>query len=216
MTNSTLANLANTLTTSVIDGNSDQFTITENSSYWLPDQTPFFITVTPFGELSTMGNSEIMLVESKIPGASLLRVQRAQKGTSRKAFPIGSIVSAGIYTDTQWVGDNISLPTEAHHNTGTAGGTYRIFNLGSIKIAYGVTDAKVGATAPYSVKFPDGTFSEIPAFVCNIQTAHGSVGGNNVIGNNWDQANQTMSVYWNNTTGNTSVGGVVSFICIGV
>lgn len=176
-------------------------------------ETPFKATICPYGELATRGNSEIVTVTS-VSGDALI-VQRAQSLTTAKSFSPGAIVSAGVYTDALINDSNILLGEEIA-NTGSAGGSYRIFKLGSLKIVYGTTANRTGGTTTYSIVFQPGLFQSAPAFVCNIHTAAGSVGGNNVLGNSWDQTNQVMNVYWNNATGNASVGGSVSFICIGV
>lgn len=174
---------------------------------------PFKATICPYGELATRGNSEIVIV-TDVSGDALT-VQRARSLTTAKSFSPGAIVSAGVYTDALINDSNILLGEEIA-NTGSAGGSYRIFKLGSLKIAYGTTANKTGGTNSYSIIFSPGLFQSAPAFICNIHTAAGSVGGNNVLGNVWDQTNQVMNVYWNNATGSADVGGSVSFICIGV
>ena len=56
---------------------------------------PFFLTITPAGQLSTMGNSEIVRVTART--GDTLTIERAQKGTTSRAFSIGDIVSNSIY-----------------------------------------------------------------------------------------------------------------------
>ena len=56
---------------------------------------PFFLTLTPAGQLSTMGNSEIVRVTART--GDTLTIERAQKGTTYRAFSIGDIVSNSIY-----------------------------------------------------------------------------------------------------------------------
>ena len=58
---------------------------------------PFFLTITPAGQLSTMGNSEIVRVTART--GDTLTIERAQKGTASRAFSIGDIVSNSIYDD---------------------------------------------------------------------------------------------------------------------
>jgi microcystin-dependent protein len=58
---------------------------------------PFYITVTPFGQLSTMGNSEIMQVTART--GDTLTVVRGQRGTTAKSFINGDVISNGIYTE---------------------------------------------------------------------------------------------------------------------
>lgn len=62
----------------------------------MPD-VPFYLTATPFGQLSTMGNSEIVNVTART--TDTLTVQRGAKGTTAKAFAAGAVVSNGIYVE---------------------------------------------------------------------------------------------------------------------
>jgi len=59
--------------------------------------TPFFLTLTPVGQLSTLGNSEIVSVTAR--STDTLTIVRAQKGTTAKAFAVGDIVANGVYVD---------------------------------------------------------------------------------------------------------------------
>lgn len=68
---------------------------------------PFFMTYTPPGQLSTQGNSEIVLVSAI--STDTLTVVRAQKGTTAKSIGTGWICSASILRETSLaVGDIIS------------------------------------------------------------------------------------------------------------
>lgn len=69
---------------------------------------PFELTATPFGQLSTMGNSEIVRVTART--TDTLTVVRAQKGTTAKAFIAGAVVSNGISTDDV-VGIEVNITT---------------------------------------------------------------------------------------------------------
>lgn len=67
---------------------------------------PFFMTYTPPGQLSTMGNSEIVLVSAI--STDTLTVVRAQKGTTARLIGTGWICSASILRETSLaVGDII-------------------------------------------------------------------------------------------------------------
>lgn len=57
---------------------------------------PFFLTLTPAGQLSTLGNSEIVRVVAR--SGDTLTINRAQKGTAAKAFSTGDIAANGVYT----------------------------------------------------------------------------------------------------------------------
>lgn len=90
------SNLANGL----IDGavTTDATTITLQSGYGsIMPPAPFFITVTPFGQLSTMGNSEIMKVTAR--AGDVLTVSRGQRSTTAHEFVHGDVVSNGIYIE---------------------------------------------------------------------------------------------------------------------
>lgn len=58
---------------------------------------PFFLTLTPKGQLSNYGNSEIVSVTAI--ATDTLTVVRAQKGTTAKTFTNGDIAVNGIYLD---------------------------------------------------------------------------------------------------------------------
>lgn len=67
---------------------------------------PFFMTYTPPGQLSTRGNSEIVLVTAV--STDTLTVVRGQKGTTAKDIGTGWIGSAAIYAETSTaIGDII-------------------------------------------------------------------------------------------------------------
>ena len=83
----------------------------------MPD-VPFDLTATPFGQLSTMGNSEIVRVTAV--STDTLTVERAQKGTTAKAFLAGAVVSNGISTDDV-VGTMVNVTTA--NNTAAKVGT---------------------------------------------------------------------------------------------
>ena len=60
---------------------------------------PFYLTLTPPGQLSTMGNSEVVYVTDRPGTADTFTVVRAQKGTSSKTVVSGWVAGNGIYTD---------------------------------------------------------------------------------------------------------------------
>ena len=59
--------------------------------------TPYFATITPFGELSTKANSEIVKVTNI--SSDTLTIVRGQRGTTAKNFSDGAIFSNGIYVE---------------------------------------------------------------------------------------------------------------------
>ena len=73
---------------------------------------PFFLTITPAGQLSTMGNSEIVRVTART--GDTLTIERAQKGTTYRAFSIGDIVSNSIYADGSF--DSLDVNGDIYSN----------------------------------------------------------------------------------------------------
>ena len=89
-------NLANAF----IDGSlSDTATSVDLKAGYVTYQptTPYFATITPFGELSTKANSEI--VEVTNISSNTLTIVRGQRGTTAKNFSDGAIFSNGIYVE---------------------------------------------------------------------------------------------------------------------
>lgn len=62
-------------------------------------KVPFYLTLTPATQLSTQGNSEIVLVTGRT--SDTLTITRAQKNTTAKSFVVGDIVAAGSYADDE-------------------------------------------------------------------------------------------------------------------
>lgn len=62
-------------------------------------KVPFYLTLTPATQLSTQGNSEIVLVTGRT--SDTLTITRAQKNTTAKSFAAGDIVAAGSYADDE-------------------------------------------------------------------------------------------------------------------
>lgn len=62
-------------------------------------RVPFYLTLTPATQLSTQGNSEIVLVTGRT--SDTLTITRAQKKTTAKSFAVGDIVAAGSYADDE-------------------------------------------------------------------------------------------------------------------
>lgn len=62
-------------------------------------KVPFYLTLTPATQLSTQGNSEIVLVTGRT--SDTLTITRAQKNTTAKSFAVGDIVAAGSYADDE-------------------------------------------------------------------------------------------------------------------
>ena len=60
---------------------------------------PFFLTLTPAGQLSTLGNSEIVSVTARTGDS--LTIVRAQKSTTARAFAVGDVVANAVYAEDQ-------------------------------------------------------------------------------------------------------------------
>lgn len=90
------SNLANGLLQGSLDTTSTTVNLQSGYGNIMP-AVPFYITVTPFGQLSTMGNSEIMQVTAR--SGDTLTVVRGQRGTTAKSFINGDVISNGIYTE---------------------------------------------------------------------------------------------------------------------
>lgn len=68
---------------------------------------PFFLTCTPPGQLSTVGNSEVVLVTARTTDS--LTIERAKKLTTAKNIQAGWVVSNSVYVETSTqIGDIIT------------------------------------------------------------------------------------------------------------
>ena len=102
------ANLANGITATAISASSNTVALQPGYAAGMPT-VPFFATITPFGQLPTMGNSEIVQVTSA--SGNNLSVVRSQKGTVAKSFPAGSVFTNSVYADDKITADNIDFTT---------------------------------------------------------------------------------------------------------
>lgn len=111
------ANLANGITATAISASSNTVALQPGYAAGMPP-VPFFATITPFGQLPTMGNSEIVQVTSA--SGNNLSVVRSQKGTVAKSFPAGSVFTNSVYADDKITADNIdftTMPDNKYTNT---------------------------------------------------------------------------------------------------
>ena len=68
---------------------------------------PFFLTCTPPGQLSTMGNSEIVLVTART--TDTLTIERAKKLSAARDIKAGWVVSNSVYVETSTqIGDIVT------------------------------------------------------------------------------------------------------------
>lgn len=147
-------NIANGL----IDGDiSDSITtITLQSGYGssMP-AAPFYATLSPFGQLPTLGNSEIVQVTTV--AGDTLDITRAQRGTTAKPFEDGDIIVNGVYVedidekaDTTYVDTNDS-------NTLNAAKAYADSEIGTVNASL---DTKVDKVAGKGLSTNDYTLTE--------------------------------------------------------
>lgn len=146
-------NLANAF----IDGSlSDSATSVDLKAGYVTYQptTPYFATITPFGELSTKANSEIVEVTNK--SGDTLTIVRGQRGTTAKSFSDGAIFSNGIYVE-----DLDDLAMTILKSTYPIGSSYWngsdsrnpsvIFGFGTWVTLEGVALGGVASSGPFSV-----------------------------------------------------------------
>ncbi len=114
-------NLANGLLASAVSNSATSATLQSGYGGTMP-AVPFKLTVTPFGQLSTKGNSEIWLVTAR--AGEVLTITRGQDGTTAKAFASGDIVANGVYV-SDFLGGNSFVQKETP--TGTINGTNKVF-----------------------------------------------------------------------------------------
>lgn len=145
------ANLANAFLENPISASDTTATLSSGYAATLP-LPPFFSTMTPQGQLSTFGNSEIILV-TEVNGDTLTII-RAQKGTSAKSFQKGAIVSNGIYAESTIAIGDIVMTLNAAPSAGRLfmdGGTYTKANYPLLykhvqnNPAYGTTGGTAGS-----------------------------------------------------------------------
>lgn len=130
------ANLANGITATATSTSSNIVALQPGYAAGMPP-VPFFATITPFGQLPTMGNSEIVQVTSA--SGNNLSVVRSQKGTVAKSFPAGSVFTNSVYADDKITADNIDFTTIPMFAATTskwdilAGGGASIVNYNSVE-----------------------------------------------------------------------------------
>lgn len=89
-------NLANGQLVTAIDTDDTTISLESGQGALMP-ATPFYGTLSPVGELSTMDNSEI--VQCTAVSGDDLTITRAQRSTTAKSFDIGAVFANGIYKE---------------------------------------------------------------------------------------------------------------------
>jgi len=129
--------------------------------------TPFFMTLTPAGQLSTLGNSEIVSVTAR--STDTLTIVRAQKGTSAKAFAVGDIAGNGVY-----VGDENLIYSAAEIDTGKIWVDGRIIYR---KVIRGNFNVVVGSfTVPHGISGLSSSL-EVVSMSGGFKIGNGTVAG---------------------------------------
>ena len=129
----------------------------------MPD-VPFFLTATPPGQLSTRGNSEIVLVTAL--NNDTMTIVRAQKETSAKDISAGWSVSNSIYVESSaHVGDIVMTLNDAPGSGRLFmdGGTYNksdyplLYDHIKNNSVYGVVTSTTFTLADMSTRMPFGS-----------------------------------------------------------
>lgn len=175
------ANLANAILAAPINTSATSATLVTGYGATMPP-VPFKLTFTPFGQLSTRGNSEIVLVTAR--SGEVLTIERAKNGTSAKSFETGDVVSNGVYIENSTAVGDIFMSMRATPADGRLfmdGGTYNkadwplLYKLVQDNAAYGTTGGGVGTEtftlADFRERMPFGKSQNSPF------TTLGGVGG---------------------------------------
>lgn len=172
------ANLANAILAAPIDTSATTATLVTGYGAIMPPSVPFKMTLTPFGQLSTRGNSEIVLVTAV--SSDTLTIERAKGGTTAKAFEAGDIVSNGIYIENSTAVGDIFMSLRETPEAGRlfmAGGTFNkadyplLYKCVSDNAAYGTTTSTTFTLADMRERMPFGKSSNAP------YSTLGSLGG---------------------------------------
>lgn len=163
------ANLANGITATAISASSNTVALQPGYAAGMPP-VPFFATITPFGQLPTMGNSEIVQVTSA--SGNNLSVVRSQKGTVAKSFPAGSVFTNSVYADDKITADNIDFTTmpisentKIQRNNRTVGDKPVKIQCGVAMLNAPVAILETTTQITFPESFPSGT---IPTVVCSF------------------------------------------------
>ncbi len=165
-------NLANAILAAPVSDTATSATLVTGYGATMPT-VPFKMTFTKFGQLSTMGNSEIVLVTAR--SGEVLTIERAKGGTTAKAFEAGDIVSNGIYIENSVAVGDIFMSLRATPSVGRLfmdGGTYNksdyplMYKLVQDNAAYGTTGGSSGSEtftlADMRERMPFGKSSNSP------------------------------------------------------
>lgn len=178
------ANLANAILASPITSSATSVPLVAGYGGTMPPTVPFKLTLTPFGQLSTRGNSEIILVTAR--STDTLTVERGKGGTTAKPFEAGDIASNGIYIENSTAVGDIFMSMRATPADGRVfmdGGTYNkadwplLYKLVQDNTAYGTTGGGAGTEtftlADFRERMPFGKSQNSPF------TTLGAAGGSN-------------------------------------
>ena len=103
-------NLANAILKDPVSDSATTWELVAGYGDAMPPAVPYHLTATPFGQLSTLGNSEVVLVTART--LDTLTVVRGQKGTTAQSFLAGAVISNGIMVDDV-IGTEVTVSTAA-------------------------------------------------------------------------------------------------------
>lgn len=165
-------NLANAILGAALSDTATSATLGAGYGSVMPT-VPFKLTLTPFGQLSTPGNSEIILVTAR--SSDTLTIVRAQNGTTAKSFALGDVVSNGVYIENSTAVGDIFMSMRATPAVGRLfmdGTTYLkvdyplLYQLVVDNPAYGVTGGSTGTEnftlADFRERMPFGKSGNSP------------------------------------------------------
>ena len=172
MTSYNKANLANGLIGAAVTTSATSITLQTGYGAVMP-AAPFKATLSPFGQLPSLGNSEIILVTAV--SGDTLTATRAQSGTTAKSFANGDIIGNGIYIENSTAVGDIFMSLRATPAAGRlfmAGGTFAksdyplLYKLVQDSPAYGTTGGSSGSEtftlADMRERMPFGKSSNSP------------------------------------------------------
>lgn len=144
------ANLANGVLGEALTPTQDKLVFDPGYRDTMPP-VPFYLTLTPFGQLPTMRNSEIVkVIDNRASGS---KIERAQKGTSAKSFPKGSLAINSVYADDKVRYDSVGsdgfisflavVPASYHVPTRT------FFKINATEVKYNLGNGYDGANARF-------------------------------------------------------------------
>lgn len=156
---------------------------------------PFLLTLTPPGQLSTMGNSEIVKVTARVDDQ--LTVERAQKGTTARAISAGWVAANAVYTgdlELYAVGD-IFITTRSGNPSALLGyGTWAMFAPGRALVGLSDTGTFNEMNKEVGSETHTLTTGQLPTHSFRL-TIHGQENGTNIAATSVSGGTMTGTTY---------------------